>query len=154
MTGPEHIHLGKWLTQWDIDTLLCTGAVVILRDQAEDPYCSRYDYISQQPSELDLVKDHRKNPNPNNSSDWGKTGIRIGCEDQTWRLESHVTFRQEGLRHLSWSGDGMAEAEVDPGDSVGWWWTILHMHTQGQGQHGRDGRRSTTHKWAWGGMPE
>jgi len=65
-----------------------------------------------------------------------------------------VTIRQEGLGHLGWSGDVMAEAEVDIGDLVGQWWMILHIHTQGQGQHGWDGRRSTTHQWIWGGIPE
>src|SRR5882724_13109079 len=71
------------------------GAAVILRDQAEDLYCTGYDYISQHLSELDLVKDCQRNPNPNNSSDWGKTGIRIRCEDQTQGLEGHVIFGQE-----------------------------------------------------------
>jgi len=43
-------------------------------------------YISQHPSELALVEDHQRNPNTNNSSDQGKTGIgldmRIGHRDQ------------------------------------------------------------------------
>src|SRR5882724_9844039 len=121
MTGPEHIHLGKWLTQWDIDTLLCTGAVVILRDQAEDPYCTGYDYISQHLSESDLVKDCQRNPNPNNSSDWGKTGIRIRHEYWTWGLAGHMNFGWEGLRHLGQPGDMTAEGEVDAGDLVGQW---------------------------------
>jgi len=56
MTGPEHTYTGEQLTQWAIDILSCTGAAVILRDQAEDPYCTRYNYISQHPFELDLVK--------------------------------------------------------------------------------------------------
>src|SRR5882724_7862926 len=52
------------------------------------------------------------NPNPNDSSDQGKTDIRIRCEDQKQGLAGHVTIGQEGLRQLGWSGDVMAE--------VGW----------------------------------
>jgi len=48
----------------------------------------------------------------------------------------------------------MADVVVDAGDLVGQWWTILHLHTQGQGQQGRDWRESTTHQWVQGGMPE
>ena len=33
-----------------------------------------------------------------------------------------MTFSWEGLRHLGWSRDVMAEAEVDTVDSVGQWW--------------------------------
>ena len=53
------------------------GAAVILRDQAEDLYCTGYDYISQHLSKSDLVKDRQRNPNPNNSSNRGKTSIRL-----------------------------------------------------------------------------
>ena len=92
-----------------------------------------YDYISQQPSKSDLVRDHQKNLNPNNSSDWGKTSIRIGCDDQTWGSAGHLTFIWECLGYLSWLGDAMAEVEVDTGDLAGQWWMILHTHMQGQG---------------------
>src|SRR5882724_10256563 len=48
MTGPEHTYMQvPWLTQWAMDLLSHTGAAVILRDQAKDPYCTGYDYISQ-----------------------------------------------------------------------------------------------------------
>jgi len=40
-----------------------------------------------------------------------------------------MIFGQEG-GHLGWLGDMMAEAEVDTGDLVGQWWTILHIHTR------------------------
>src|SRR5882724_3312128 len=82
-----------------------TWCSVVLRDQAEDLYCTRYDYISQHPSELGLVKDCQRNPNPNNSSNQGKTGIRIGHEDWTWGWAGHMTIGQKGLGHLSWSCD-------------------------------------------------
>jgi len=59
-----------------------------------------------------------------------------------------------GLGHLGWLGDATAEVVVDAGDSVGQWWTILHICTQGQGWQGWDGRRSATHQWAQGGMPK
>src|SRR5882724_1115306 len=42
-------------------------------------------------------------------------------------------LRMGGLGHLGWSGDVAAEVTVDTGDSVGQWWTTLHIHTQGQG---------------------
>ena len=44
-----------------------------------------------------------------------------------------------GLGHLSWLGD-VTEAAVDTGGSVGQWWTILHIHMQGQGRQGWDQR--------------
>jgi len=37
-----------------------------------------------------------------------------------------------------------AEVTVDAGDSVGQWWTILHIHTQGWGQQGW-GQRDVSH---------
>src|SRR5882724_1066963 len=43
-------------------------------------------------------------------------------------------FRTGGLGHLGWSGDVTAEVTVDTGDSVGQWWMILHIHTQGRGK--------------------
>jgi len=49
-------------------------------------------------------------------------------------------IRSGGLRHLSWLGDVMADAVVDTGDSVGQWWMILHIHTQGEGRQGWDQR--------------
>jgi len=63
-------------------------------------------------------------------------------------LVSHVTSagRCDNVRDVT------AEAEVDAGDSVGHWWMILHIQSQGQGQQGWDGRRSTNHQWGWGGM--
>jgi len=64
--------------------------MVILRDQAEDPYCTGYNYISQHPYELGMVKDFQRNPNPDKSSNLGKTGVWIGCEDQTQGLVGHV----------------------------------------------------------------
>ena len=80
---------------------------------------------------MDLVKDHQRNPNNNNSSDWGKTSIRIGHEDQTQGSAGHVTFGWECLGHLGWLGEVMAEVEVDAGDLAGQWWMILHIHMQG-----------------------
>jgi len=60
--------------------------VVILRDQAGDPYCTEYDYISQHLYKLDLVKDLRRNPNPIIALTGGRlvTGsdVRIGHRDQ------------------------------------------------------------------------
>ena len=50
---------------------------------------------------------------------WGRLVSGSEFEDQTWGLSGHVTFGREGLRHLGWLGDMMAEAEVDAGDSVG-----------------------------------
>jgi len=41
-----------------------------------------------------------------------------------------VTFRKESLMHLGWSGDVVAEAEVDAGHSAGQQWMILHTHTR------------------------
>src|SRR5882724_3143815 len=38
-----------------------------------------------------------RDPDPNNSSDQGKTGVRIGCEDWTWGSAGHVTFGREVL---------------------------------------------------------
>jgi len=52
--------------------------------------------------------------------------------DRTWGLVGHVTFGWRVLRHLSWLGDTMTEAEVDMGHSAGQWWLILHSHTPGQ----------------------
>jgi len=41
MTGPEHTYTQMpWSTQWAMDLWSHTGAAVILRDQAEDPYCT------------------------------------------------------------------------------------------------------------------
>ena len=39
-----------------------------------------------------------------------------------------------GLGRLGQPGDVTAEAAVDAGDSVGQWWTIFHIHVQGQGR--------------------
>jgi len=44
-------------------------------------------------------------------------------------LAGYMTFRWESLGHLGWSGDVMAEVEVDAGHSVGQQWMILHSHT-------------------------
>ena len=45
-----------------------------------------------------------------------------------------------GVGHLGWLGDVTAEVAVDAGESVGQWWTILHIHMQGQGKRGWDWR--------------
>jgi len=45
----------------------------------------------------------------------------------------------------------MAEAAVDAGDSVGQWWTFLHIHAQGRGDEAETGGMSATHQWARGG---
>jgi len=45
-------------------------------------------------------------------------------------LVGHVTL-MEGLRYLSWSGDAMAEVEVDAEDSAGQWWMYPpHAHAR------------------------
>jgi len=44
-----------------------------------------------------------------------------------------MTLRWECLGNLDWSGDVMAEVEVDAGDLAEQWWMILHIHTQGWG---------------------
>ena len=65
-----------------------------------------------------------------------------------WGLGTGISrsrdFRPGGLGHLGWPGDVTAEAAVDAGESVGQWWMILHIHTQGQGQRGWD-RRDVSH---------
>jgi len=47
-------------------------------------------------------QDRRRNPNLNNSSDWGRP---VAGSDTGWAmgLAGHVTFGWECLRHLSWS---------------------------------------------------
>ena len=52
---------------------------------------------------------------------------------KTFPSKGHVTFGWECLGHLGWSGDVMAEVEVDARDSAGQWWMILHIHMQGWG---------------------
>jgi len=36
-------------------------------------------------------------------------------------------------------GDATAEAEVDAGDLMGHWWTILHIHQGGEDEAGMEG---------------
>ena len=64
MTGPEHTYTqAPWLIQGAMDLQSCTGAVVILRDQAEDPYCTRYDYITHGvPMESGMDEHHQVEP--------------------------------------------------------------------------------------------
>ena len=60
MTGPEHTYTQvPWLTQWAMGLQSHTGAAVNLRDKAEDPYCTGYDYI---PHRVPTDEYHRVEP--------------------------------------------------------------------------------------------
>src|SRR5882724_3223507 len=58
------------------------------------------------------------------------TGGRLvsGLDRLDMGISRSCDFGWEGLRHLGWSGDTTAEAEVDARDSVGQWWMVLHIH--------------------------
>jgi len=73
----------------------------------------------------------------------GRLVSGLDCEDWTQGPEGHVTVVWESLGHLSQLGDATAEVEVDAGDLVRQWWTILHIYT-----HGRDNVAGTE-----GGQP-
>jgi len=85
----------------------------------EDLYCTRYNHISNIPPSWTWTKITERTPILIIALTGGRPVSGLDVEDQTWGSEGHVTFGQDGLRHLGQPGDVMAEVAVDAGDSVG-----------------------------------
>ena len=77
-----------------------------------------------------MVEHHQRDPNPkyNSGQTEGGSGMGIRCEDQTQGSVHHMT----SYRTCNIEGSVTTDAGGDTGDQAGHWWTILHIHMQGQ----------------------
>src|SRR5882724_5018253 len=100
-----------------------------------------------------MVEDRQKDPNPNNSSDWGKTSIRIGHEDWTWGLEGHMSFGQEvsGIS-VGWEMQWQRWRWMQGTQQGSGGQSSTYTH-KGRGDEAKTRGMSATHQCAQGSMP-